>query len=705
MNIVFASNSRSISGTAVDLIGPRVPHVDYRTDIDGLRAIAVLSVVAFHVSPGNFSGGYAGVDIFFVISGFLISGIILRDLAMEEFSCLEFYARRVRRIVPALVTVLFSVLGIGWLILLPDEYQMLGKNVLGGAGFLTNWNLYQDYEFYFGLGLNPLIHLWSLGIEEQFYLVWPLFLLLICKSTSARLAFILLITLVSFTLNVIAAHSDPSGCFYLPWNRLWELSSGAALAYLDVHAEARQNVLRTFTGRLWTSWLFLPVYVREAVGSLLLLLSIFGLNDRIVYPGWWALGPCVGTLLLISTGPHGWIARMLLSTRPVVFIGIISYPLYLWHWPLLAFGHVVLGADFTVLIRTGLVTVAFALAIVTYKYVELPIRTSQNRRQVVSQLCISMLACAGCGLLVFSETVPARLTSPEIHRLLAAAMEDWRPETYHLSGAHWVRWAHWTVAVDAPVIVGSAPRSVVFLGDSNMQQYFPRIAKVMADHPLNSHNAVFSAGSGCAPAVMEILRSRYPDALFERCRKTIRQGISYAKRPIVDAVVISAQWYAYLVEMTDGGKLSTDGVLYDLRQLVSDFISDGKRVFIVLNIPRGDDFDPRQMIRRTLQPPGFKIDIHSESREEIEKIVGPTGATLRRIAAQLGASVIDPVEFLCNERVCPAVTANGEPMYKDGSHLRASYVRDNVRFLDRTILDAEAKATSEASATLVRTSH
>ena len=680
---------------------PNVSNLDYRADIDGLRAIAVLAVVLFHLSPEHISGGYAGVDIFFVISGYLISGIILRDLAAQRFSCLEFYARRVRRIFPALTTMLLAVLGAGWLILLPDEYQMLGKNVLGGAGFLTNWILYQDYEQYFGLGSNPLMHLWSLGIEEQFYLFWPLFLVCVWKLLpNTRLLAILSITLVSFALNIAAAHTDPSGCFYLPWNRLWELSAGATLAYLEEHEGIRQRAPRAFTWLPWTFTLRQSTQLREAAGFILLGMSIAGLDGRIVYPSWWALGPCTGTLLLMSTGQHGWINRAILSRRPLVFVGLISYPLYLWHWPLLAFGHVVLGSDFNVLIGTGLVAVAFALAFATYKWVEIPIRTIRYRVVVVPGLCASMLACAGCGLLVFAAAVPARLSSPDIDRLIGAASEDWRPQNSPVSGAHWVRWAHWTVAVDTPVVIGSAPRSVLYLGDSNMQQYFPRIAKLLADHPLNSHNAVFVAGSGCAPAVMEILRFRYPSVLFEPCRRTIRQGIAYAKRRNVDAVVISAHWYLYLVASIQDEGLRTDGVLNDLREMVAAFVNDGKRVYIVLNIPRGDEFDPRQMIRRTLWPPGFKIETHSVSRAGIEKLVGSVGAKLREIARSTGAEAIDPVEFLCTTTVCPAVTSNGEPMYKDGGHLRSSYVRDNVRFLDRTILDTETKAAAGAGTAL-----
>jgi len=196
-----------------------VPQLSYRPDIDGLRAIAVLAVMAFHATPGFLPGGFAGVDVFFVISGFLISKIILRALAQRNFSCLDFYARRVLRIFPALILILIAVWVCGWLLLLPDKYQLLGEHTVAGAGFMANFSLYGDFGWYFGLGTDPLLHLWSLGVEEQFYLLWPLFLIAIWKFGQRRLFLIVTVATLSFVLNVTAASSYPLACFYLPWNR------------------------------------------------------------------------------------------------------------------------------------------------------------------------------------------------------------------------------------------------------------------------------------------------------------------------------------------------------------------------------------------------------------------------------------------------------------------------------------------------------
>lgn len=677
-------------GTPLAISEP-MPRLNYRADIDGLRAIAVLAVIGFHVSPQHLSGGYAGVDIFFVISGYVISGIIFRALTKRTLRYFDFYARRAKRIFPALTTVLLTAMGIGWLLLMSDEYEILGKNIATGAAFLSNVSLYNDFEWYFGFGTNPLLHLWSLGVEEQFYLLWPLFLVATWRFTKARLAAIVLMSIVSFSLNIVASHTDPSGCFYLPWNRLWELSAGAALAYTAEYSGSLNRVQRALDYPGWPPVLSLLLRSRGVLGFTLVALSIVGLKDGVVYPGWWALLPCIGTLLVISAGPDGWVNRVVLARRPVVFVGLLSYSLYLWHWPLLAFGHIGLGSRFTTAVAAGLAVLAVLLAFLTYRYIESPIRHARSSRQVVSALCLALLIPGVLGVLAASGSIGPRLETHAVERYVRAAREDWLPTAHGIPGARTMRAAHWTVWLDGLVAVGSAERQVLFMGDSNMQQYYPRIVKVLSEHPGNSHGAVFAVGSGCAPAVMEMMQTRAPDVVLDPCRRTVQRGMDYAGNPRVDRVVISALWHLYLVDLTQGGKVSTDAVLNDLREMIAKFTKRGKRVYLVLNIPIGDDLDPRKMIRRTLSSPGYAIDVRSPTKSKIMEVVGPIGAKLRQVAESAGAIVIDPVEFLCNTTTCPALTSTGEPMYKDATHLRPSYVRDNVLFLDGTILDTEFK--------------
>jgi peptidoglycan/LPS O-acetylase OafA/YrhL len=216
---------------------PSLPHPKYRPDIDGLRAIAVLSVVIFHAFPNLLKGGFIGVDIFFVISGFLISTIILSGLKHDSFSFIEFYSRRIKRIYPALLLVLIASFIFGWFALLADEYKQLGKHIAGGAGFISNFILWKESSYFDNAAeTKPLLHLWSLGIEEQFYIVWPLLLWIAWKQRLNILTLVLIVMIISFVLNVNTIQSDSTAAFYSPQTRFWELLIGSILAYATINS-------------------------------------------------------------------------------------------------------------------------------------------------------------------------------------------------------------------------------------------------------------------------------------------------------------------------------------------------------------------------------------------------------------------------------------------------------------------------------------
>ncbi|HEY3793828.1 MAG TPA: acyltransferase, partial [Bradyrhizobium sp.] len=334
----------------------------YRPDIDGLRAIAVGSVVAFHAFPNFFKGGFVGVDIFFVISGYLISGIIVDAVERNRFSYLDFYIRRIRRIFPALVVVIAATLFVGWYVLLPDEFERLGKHLLAGAGFATNLVLWGEAGYFdVSSDTKPLLHLWSLAIEEQFYILWPLILGPVWRRKRGLLIATLSIAAISFAYNVISVVHHPVAAFYSPLARFWELMLGGVLAYL-----VRQK----------GEWLAHFRTPRAAGGLLLIGVSVFALNREFAFPGYWALLPTVGAFLVISAGFTNWISRYVLGNRLMVGIGLISYPLYLWHWPILVFAKIVKGGLLTPTDRVAAIAASVALAFLTYRFVEYPIRHS-----------------------------------------------------------------------------------------------------------------------------------------------------------------------------------------------------------------------------------------------------------------------------------------------------------------------------------------
>lgn len=360
----------------------------YSPSIDGLRAVAVLLVLGVHLFPEWVKGGFVGVDIFFVISGYLISGLLFKDLAQDHFSLRHFYARRIRRIFPALSTVLLACLGIGWFLLPPQEYQELGKHVAGGAGFIANLLLWQESGYFDGVAKTKiLLHLWSLGIEEQFYIFWPL-LLFVTRKGRRRIPLTLGAVIVfSFVFNVVWIHKDSVATFYAPLTRVWELALGGFLAWSLRYDQGGPHPKR----QAWC----------QIFGLVLLSAAVALLDEKSLFPGWWALLPTLGAMAIIAAGDGAWFNRWVLSNPLAVGIGVISYPLYLWHWPLLVFARQSQLDITSPRVRLSLVGASFVLATLTYFLVEKPIRFGRSypRARVIGLACVmAVIGLTGLGL-------------------------------------------------------------------------------------------------------------------------------------------------------------------------------------------------------------------------------------------------------------------------------------------------------------------
>ena len=665
----------SVSNAAVPLSAFErsvVARENYRPDIDGLRAIAALAVVASHA--GVFPGGFAGVDIFFVISGYLISGLILRALARGSFSSLEFYARRVKRIFPTLIALLIAASVLGWLTSLSDDYKRLGREIAQGAGFVHNLDNYWDNDST-GLHVSSsqinLAHLWSLGVEEQFYLLWPLFLMLIWKLKSRQLALIAGLTAISFIISVVMI-SRGMNAYAPPWSRLWQLSLGGAFAYMQSCQAGKLERLRAVFSTAPLSWLGLHNHhVRGLIGAALLVGSCVWFKSPYVFPGWEALAPTIGSLLVITAGIKGWVNRYVLGAAPLVAIGLISYPIYLWHFLLLQIPHLI-SLPGTPMMTVAAVFATFIFSFITYRYIELPLRYTPKTALTASILCVVMLTCGIVGCLMFLGSLPARAEPVDVKNFVLASMKDWLPGT---QGTFWTRGS------DQFIALGAGSRSVLYIGDSNMQQYYPRIAQVLADHPMNSRGAVFAARDWCPP--VEAIVPNSSSATNPACRDFVRKAFEYARGPGVDTIVISACWHCYRLSFDT----ASDHALGSLQREIESLVHVGKRVYLVLGIPNSVDLDPRSLIRRIVGPPGFRLVISSPKRSELENSVEPMRSRLIKVAQDAGASVIDPMQSLCDETTCSPVSPKGEPVYHDSFNLNPSYVRENVRFLDRTVLD------------------
>lgn len=379
---------------------------DYRPDIDGLRAVSVLAVLVFHARERLAPGGFVGVDVFFVISGYLISGIILKDLQRGTFTFADFYSRRVRRIFPALALVLAATWCAGWWMLDPTRYAVLGRHIAAGAGFVSNIVLWNE-SGYFDLAARqkPLLHLWSLAVEEQFYLIWPPLLLVAWRRQSQLLALLGGLTAASFLVNIATVDRFPVAAFYLPFSRLWELSAGALLAVAQQqHRDTLRRMQDTVIFRAGRA----AVTAGEcasALGLAAIIAAVFLLADGAGFPGWRALLPVAGAVAVLFGGPGSVVSRRVLSLRGLVMIGLISYPLYLWHWPLLVFGGRLMSGGLTKINTLILVAAAFAASIATYRLVELPIRFGaiSRRGRIALTLAASVFLLGGLGLVTASR--------------------------------------------------------------------------------------------------------------------------------------------------------------------------------------------------------------------------------------------------------------------------------------------------------------
>lgn len=366
-------------------------HKKYRPDIDGLRAVAVLCVVIFHGFPNYLPGGFVGVDIFFVMSGFLISTILFESLIDEKFSFFDFYLRRAKRIFPSLIFVLVFCYFFGWHFLFPNEFKGLNKHIFGGAIFLSNFvSFLENGYFDVTADLKPLLHLWSLGIEEQFYIIWPLVLWLSWKKNINLKLVILSGIAISFSLNVWNAEADSNAVFYMPHMRFWELLIGAFLAYLSIFEK-----VRTFR--------FTKRYADQLslLGTLTLLIALICITKEAVFPGWWALLPTFATACLIMAGPDAWINRKILSTRLMIWFGLISFPLYLWHWPLLSFARILWHGHVNTNLICCLILLSIIMAWLTYKFIETPIRFGKSSKKNYYSLTALLMIIGAIGIFSF----------------------------------------------------------------------------------------------------------------------------------------------------------------------------------------------------------------------------------------------------------------------------------------------------------------
>jgi peptidoglycan/LPS O-acetylase OafA/YrhL len=625
------------------------PH--YRPEIDGLRAVAILIVIVFHAFPEWLPGGFIGVDIFFVISGYLITSIISAELARGGFSFTTFYGRRIRRIFPALLVVLIACFAAGWYVMLADEFVALTRHIAAGAGFLSNLQLWSEAGYFDRAAeTKPLQHLWSLGIEEQFYIVWPLWLTMAFKRRLPLFGVTGVLLAASFLGNVLVVQNDQVATFYSPLTRIWELACGGLLA----SAMRRPNPpLR-------------PGYANAFAfaGAALIGGALLALDQTKAFPGWWAVLPVAGTSFMIAA-KSAVLNRFVLATRPMVFIGLISYPLYLWHWPILTFSRLIYPGVLGAFPRGAALIAAVVAAAATYLIVEKPIRRGALSKPVAAALFASVMVVGVAGFAASVFWWPPRLSNSGLTQIVNA-VHDWNYPTpgfrgFHHNGLRYYRKNSSLTSVTA------------FVGDSNMEQYAPRIDFVIRREPQAANSALFITRGGCLPIPIVYETAEWV------CRAKMQALSELAVDPSVEAMVFGAEWSVI------GGQPDPRQVVRSLKEFMARW-SASKRVYLLLGMPEGTAFDPRSMFEgsRLTQLRIRQADAEVDLAEIIRQPL-PVRQWLIDAARESGAVVIDPLATLCPEGRCPTRAPNADPFYLDHNHMRPFYVIERADFLDQTL--------------------
>lgn len=618
-------------------------HADkYQQFIDGLRAIAVVAVILFHLFPTTLHGGFVGVDVFFVISGYLITGQIRQQIAESNFSIGAFYARRLRRIAPPLLVMLLVSVFAAMLLLKPEDMQSFAKSLLAQVLSLQNFVFLAEGEYFLGADTKPLLHTWSLAIEEQFYVFWPLLLLLMRRMRQATmLALIAALMLGSFVVNNQLISLSPKSSFFLLPTRAWELAFGGLAALLR---ESRDG-----------PWQLPPggAAAASSAGLFLILFSILYIDSTMPFPGNVALLPVMGTFLVVLYSGAGRLTQQALISRPMVAIGLVSYPLYLWHWPIMVFMHHY-GMPTASL---GGVTLFFALTVgltlVSYHYVEAPIR---HRRWLASTgaLCTAVGTCvAALGLFAIHtlQTQGALYRFGAEARPFLATSFDAQADRCGII----YRALHPKAEVCELVPNGSSDQRVMLWGNSHADMWTTALADMARDRGaalyLNAKNCRGTDDSTfCGLAVQE------------RVLKDLRE------RRVTD-VVLASSWHGHYGVADDVFENSLD-------MLVERIAAMGMRIWLVIDVPAGQQLAPLTAYSKNSEHPvpGTLLTVDYAPRYEREMRLFQRLQQLH--SAQV--HIVDPSDVFCDKVRCVA-GRNGEVWYRDDNHLTNTGARAGAK--------------------------
>lgn len=640
-----------------------VASLTYRREVDGLRAVAVLPVILFHAGFSVFSGGFVGVDVFFVISGYLITSIILREQREGRFSVLAFYERRARRILPALFLVMAACIPFALAWMLPAQLVDFGESLGAVSLFSSNILFWLETGYFEPVAeLKPLLHTWSLAVEEQYYVLFPLILMAMGRLRLRNVALTIgLVTLLSLLATEWGWRNEPSANFYLLPTRAWELLAGSLLAiYL---------LRRPQPGGLVGE-------AGAAAGLLLIVGSMLMFDEETRFPSLMALVPVLGSVLVILCAQAGnWTGR-LLGWSPMVGVGLISYSAYLWHQPLFAFARIRSVMPPSLVVMAVLAVLSLFLAWLTWKYVEAPFRDRArvSRKRIFAAAAAGIAAfCAVAAVLQLTGGLPARM-SPEVLRLASfAEAQRTAPKG----------------CVKAPELDGfcvfnpEQPRRVAIWGDSHALYLSGPLAEGLRREGVGLLSVTRAA---CTP----ILGLRRP--AFRDCPAHNEKALAFLLSPQgPDTVILVSRWTKPFIgtpfDNREGGveidepsifypaaggstPLSRPAIGEAARDTVERLLAGGKRVIIVGNVPEAGWNVPVTLIRMTQFGDGGRRPLTTDARVVKDRIavVSTMFAPLRD---RPGVTIVEPWPLFCDRQLAGRCVNEwqGQPLYKDDDHL------------------------------------
>jgi len=635
----------------------------YRPDIDGLRAVAVLSILFFHVGIKHFSGGYVGVDIFFVISGYLITSIIVRELTAGEFSIARFYERRVRRILPALTVVVVATLMAGLVLLNPAQLEDLGRSATATSVFSSNIFFFLGSGYFDGSSeLKPLLHTWSLAVEEQYYILFPFLLIVIAKRLSSRFGIWLIsLGVISLLACIYWTPINGSVAFYLIPFRAWELLIGSVLAL---------QLIPTLSGSAARNALSLA-------GLSMMLTSVFVYTHDTQFPGAAAILPTLGTAFVIHAGSGGkTFVNRALSVRPMVFVGLISYSLYLWHWPIVVFAKQYLINEWTDLETSVILVVIIFLSILSWRFVETPFRNRQlfgpRERLFARFAAITIVVVSGSLAMVFAKGFPGRNTAAPMSDVIASDPG----------------WQHWKNCEEA----GEEESGTSKLCSIGAQDVPPTFLFWGDSHALSMASAVNLSADRQGTAGLLAVRTACPPLLSvsrpdERsCAEFNAAILEYVGgRPEIDTVILAARWAfatngtryktesgrsMSLVDLESDETGAGDNVaLFEigLRRTIKALSEQGKNIVLVTQVPEVGHDVPSATYSAKLTG----RDVNSMIAPSIDEYRERTADVTRvfdSLTSEQPITIVDPAKLLCDGSSC-RVVLDGTPLYRDDNHL------------------------------------